>query len=227
MTNNLKIPDQNEKVGNDVELNLIKPSKTLLDEDISTIFATATRTLPKWPVQGPKRRPPQKGPPPPFRVKIEPTRRPFPKQPINRKPRPPQGLSPQGRPQQSYIPQGLPPQGLPPQGLPPQGLPPQGLPPQGLPPKIPAQNFRPKPTSNNNIRTPPLVFPKDETPEREVLYSGQAFDVKPTRQPITPKRPNVFDITVNAAQNFGGKRKENKPILMQNQGMLSGNLFVS
>ena len=63
------------------------------------------------------------------------------------------------------------------------------------------------------IPTPPLRFPtnlppKNPTlPPREVLFSGQAFDIKPTRQPQN-KRPDVFDLTVSVQQNFGGQKKK-------------------
>lgn len=62
------------------------------------------------------------------------------------------------------------------------------------------------------VNTPPLLqrpFPKPSSSivikpivdRNEVLYAGQAFDVKPTREPL----PEVFDLVVTAQQNFGSK----------------------
>ena len=41
------------------------------------------------------------------------------------------------------------------------------------------------------------------------LYSGQAFDINPTKkfvQPVTANLPDVFDLTVSVKQNFGGNQ---------------------
>ena len=50
---------------------------------------------------------------------------------------------------------------------------------------------------------------KDQQPE--VLFAGQAFDIEPSRP---PKRPEIFDLTVSAQQNYGGNRAP------QNEGRL-------
>lgn len=141
-TQNSIIEDSN--VGNDgVDLNLIKSDLDELVAPTTTIYATASRVLPKWP---PLRRPVL-----PYKAKIESTSR------------------------------------------------------------------RPSISSSSVTRTPPLVFPKDELmkkpevqAEPEVLFSGQAFDIKPSRQPSSGGgggRPDIFDLTVSAAQNFGGGKK--------------------
>jgi hypothetical protein len=91
--------------------------------------------------------------------------------------------------------------------------------------------------SPSNVRTPPLRFPEVQqklppvqrpkqkpgrptaTPEREVLFSGQAFDAdyisNPSKkfvQPVT--RPDVFDLTVSVKQNFGGNNPKPKGTLV-------------
>ena len=105
--------------------------------------------------------------------------------------------------------------------------------PTTTPPRSPPNNIRTLPTrpsSPSNVGTPPLRFPEVQqpqlppvqrpklqpgrqppSPEREVLFSGQAFDINPTRpvvQAVT--RPDVFDLTVSVQQNFGGNRQQNK-----------------
>ena len=62
------------------------------------------------------------------------------------------------------------------------------------------------------IKTPPLrpfVRPSPppiptKSPEPEVLFAGQAFDIDPSRPPQA--RPEIFDLTVSVKQNFGGNR---------------------
>ena len=70
-------------------------------------------------------------------------------------------------------------------------------------------------------KLPPVQRPKQKPgrptviPEREVLFSGQAFDAdyisNPSKkfvQPVT--RPDVFDLTVSVKQNFGGNNPKPK-----------------
>ena len=72
-------------------------------------------------------------------------------------------------------------------------------------------------------KLPPVQRPKQKPgrptviPEREVLFSGQAFDAdyisNPSKkfvQPVT--RPDVFDLTVSVKQNFGGNNPKPKGI---------------
>ena len=145
--------------GNDkVDLKLLQPSKTL--DETTTIYATASNILPKWP---PRRRP--------IPGKIEATRRPpLRPQPTN------QIRTPPVRPQRPY-------------------------------PRPPPPSLRPPLSKPQNINVNPINEP-------EVLFSGQAFDLQPSRQPV-PSRPEVFDLTVSVQQNFGGAKK---PALMNQNG---------
>ena len=142
--------------GDDVDLKLLKPTR--VNDDTTTIYATASNILPKWP---PRRKP--------IPGKIEPTRRP-PPLPTNQIRTPPLRPRPYPRPP---------------------------LRPPPPPPQSPSQN---------NIVVDPLAG------EPEVLFSGQAFDIQPSRQPPL-QRPDVFDLTVSVQQNFGGNRN---PALNQN-----------
>ena len=69
-----KVDVQTDSIGDDVDLNFIKPSKS---DETTTIFGTAPSkiipkgALPQWP-------PPKYVRPPPIKAKIEVTRRPFP-----------------------------------------------------------------------------------------------------------------------------------------------------
>ena len=149
----VKLQNTKNNGGNDVDLKLLQPSKTIKDQETTTIYATASNILPKWP---PRRRP--------IPGKIEPTRRPPPRPQNN------QIRTPPLRPQRPY-------------------------------PRPPPPALR-----------PPLAKPQNEP---EVLFSGQAFDLQPSRQPL-PSRPEVFDLTVSVQQNFGGGA--NKPSLMNQNG---------
>ena len=146
----VKLKNEYNKEGNDVDLKLLQPSKTI--DETTTIYATASNILPKWP---PRRRP--------IPGKIEVTRRPPPR-PLNNQIR-----TPPLRPQRPYP----------------------------RPPRPPQQ---------------------PQSPEPEVLFSGQAFDLQPSRQPL-PSRPDIFDLTVSAQQNFGGSKSS-----LMNQ---NGNHFSS
>ncbi len=66
-------------------------------------------------------------------------------------------------------------------------------------------------------KQPPVQRPKQKPgriPEREVLFSGQAFDINPTRQVQPVTRPDVFDLTVSVKQNFGGNQNQGKCVHM-------------
>ena len=152
--------------GDDVDLKLLKPTR--VNDETTTIYATASNILPKWP---PRRKP--------IPGKIEVTRRP-PPLPTNQIRTPPLRPRPYPRP-------------------PLRQPPPQASQPQ------------------NNIVVDPLAG------EPEVLFSGQAFDVQPSRQPPL-QRPEIFDLTVSVQQNFGAGNR--KPSLNQNGNHFSNVRFL-